>query len=236
MLLLVNVAYFAWSYMHPLATAGNAVRHEEKGGLQLLSEVEVKPNEAAKQAQKQHVEAPKAAISVPVLKAENRVAVISQDKVSRSCYRVEGIESKKALDALATGLKQVGVDVTATGSKRVPLNNYWVTLPPYSSQQQADRTVEQLKGLGLKDLYRVRSGDSENAVSLGVFSSRDAAQRRIEEVKGLRLTAPEPRIQVIALATKRYWLSFSTRVETEDSGWERAVKTQQLQAKKVVCE
>ena len=60
---------------------------------------------------------------------------------------------------------------------------FWVYIPPLSSKTAAEKRVDQLKGLGLKDFFILNDGAQRNAISLGVFKTEEAASKFLESIK-----------------------------------------------------
>ena len=79
------------------------------------------------------------------------------------------LTSLEPLD-LAKLMSQKKVEVVA---------NYWVFIPPAPNKGAADRRVEELKALGVRDLLLIDSGPQRLAISLGVFRTEEAAQARL---------------------------------------------------------
>jgi hypothetical protein len=63
------------------------------------------------------------------------------------------------------------------------IGNYWVFIPPAANKAAADRKVDELKALGVRDVAVVDSGTQRFAISLGVFRSEDAAQSRLDALQ-----------------------------------------------------
>jgi hypothetical protein len=61
---------------------------------------------------------------------------------------------------------------------------YWVFVSPQPSKAAADKTVTELKELGINDLYVIQdNGPQKNAISLGVFKTEEAAQAYLQNVQ-----------------------------------------------------
>jgi hypothetical protein len=83
--------------------------------------------------------------------------------------RARALATLEPLD-LARLISQKKVEVIA---------NYWVFIPPAANRAAADRKVEELKALGVRDVAVVDNGAQRFAISLGVFRTEDAAQARL---------------------------------------------------------
>lgn len=87
--------------------------------------------------------------------------------------RTRALATLEPLD-LARLISQKKVEVIA---------NYWVFIPPAANKAAADRKVDELKALGIRDLAVVDGGAQRFAVSLGVFRTEEAAQARLEALQ-----------------------------------------------------
>lgn len=71
-------------------------------------------------------------------------------------------------------------------SRRVirEVSSHMVFIPPQGSKENADRKVDQLRGLGVTDFYVIQDqSEMRWGISLGIFSSEDAANKRLEQLK-----------------------------------------------------
>ena len=104
--------------------------------------------------------------------------------------KARALASLEPLD-LAKLISQKKVEVVA---------NYWVFIPPAPNRSAADRRVEELKALGVKDLLLVDGGPQRFAISLGIFRTEDAAQARLAalEAQGVKTARIGARVQAIA--------------------------------------
>lgn len=59
------------------------------------------------------------------------------------------------------------------------ITNYWVFIPPAASKAAADRKIEELKGLNIRDVSLVDIGTQRLAISLGAFRTEEAAIGRL---------------------------------------------------------
>jgi hypothetical protein len=65
------------------------------------------------------------------------------------------------------------------------ITNYWVFIPPAPNRAAADRRLEELKGLSLRDVSLVDIGPQRLAISLGAFRTEEGAQARLASVQAL---------------------------------------------------
>jgi hypothetical protein len=111
---------------------------------------------------------------------------------------------------------------------------FWVYLPPYKSQKEANRQAQHLAHLGITDYVLVMTGKLRHAVSLGVYRDQSSAQRRVDELhrKGYKRARIEKQHQ----GNKRYWLSVKMSATQKDlmASFKRAQKISAIEVN--VCE
>jgi hypothetical protein len=76
--------------------------------------------------------------------------------------------------------------------------SYWVYIPPLKSKQEANKKVEELKGLGIQDSFVMQDNNKwRYAVSLGIFSSEEGAAKYLVQMreKGVKSAKIAPRGQ-----------------------------------------
>jgi len=111
---------------------------------------------------------------------------------------------------------------------------FWVYLPPYKNQKEANRQAQHLAHLGITDYVLVTTGKLKHAVSLGVYRDKASAQRRVDELhrKGYK----RARIEKQRQGNKRYWLSVKMSATQKDlmASFKRAQKVSAIEVN--VCE
>jgi hypothetical protein len=111
---------------------------------------------------------------------------------------------------------------------------FWVYLPPYKNQKEANRQAQHLAHLGITDYVLVMTGKLKHAVSLGVYRDKASAQRRVDELhrKGYK----RARIEKQRQGNKRYWLSVKMSATQKDlmASFKRAQKVSAIEVN--VCE
>lgn len=65
------------------------------------------------------------------------------------------------------------------------ITNYWVFIPPAPNKATADRKLDELKGLNIRDVALVDIGPQRLAISLGAFRTEEGAQGRLAAVQAL---------------------------------------------------
>ena len=111
---------------------------------------------------------------------------------------------------------------------------FWVYLPPYKNQKEANRQAQHLAHLGITDYVLVTTGKLKYAISLGVYRDQASAQRRVDELhrKGYKRARLEKQRQ----GNKRYWLSVKMSATQKDLmvSFKRAQKISAIEVN--VCE
>lgn len=183
LLVLANVAFFAWSrYFSGSETAADSARlapRSEPEKLKLVPPAEpVPPPVSAKAA------------PIPVALA----GCLEWGSFTLADFP----RAEKALEPLALGGR--------LGQRRTEESaGWWVFIPPQGNRQGALKKAAELKALGVEDYFIVADeGDFRWALSLGVFRSEEAAQGRLASLReqGVRSAVVGPRETVVA----KVWL------------------------------
>lgn len=208
LLLLTNVAFVVWQYQKGDVSAQPDIYSGvdfSRDGLTLLDELPTEDRPALREGVEPVAEEP---VEQETPREASAVETASVEGEAKVCLRVSNLEDKAALDKLIGELQAMGATALQQGSEQSKKINYWVMLPPYNSRDKASEAATILKQKRVRDFFIVRSGDYENAVSLGVFSTEERARRRYDEIVALKARLRRPAIESIELPAKRYWLSF----------------------------
>ena len=181
LLVLANVAYFAW---WRFAAAPDA------GGDPLPTGRQIDPEKLKIISPADLPAAPLAQRPSPPPAAPPPVACLEWGSFTMAdAARVE-----KALEPLALGSR-------LTQRRSEETASWWVFIPPQGSRQGALKKAAELKALGIDDFFIVPDdSDHRWAVSLGVFRSAEAAQARLAALRGQGVRTAEvgPRDTVAA--------------------------------------
>ena len=171
LLLLANLAFFAWSaFVAPRESSSDprplrAQIEPEKIRILPPEPAPLSPAPAAK---------PKPAPEAPVAAAPATGGICTE---WGSFTVADAPAAEKALEPLALGarLSQRKVEETAS---------WWVFIPPQGNRQNAQKKAGELKVLGVDDWFIVADeGRWRWAVSLGVFRTEEAAKAQLEALK-----------------------------------------------------
>ncbi|HVC11730.1 MAG TPA: SPOR domain-containing protein [Burkholderiales bacterium] len=188
LLLLANLAFFAWSrYLapHPVGTDPRPLAQQiDPGALRILTPAALaamapsKPKPASAAA----AGAPTAAPAAPA--ATTPATALAAPLVCMEWGAVPPGDATRAAQALAPlGLGSRLSQRTASGAQ-----SWWVFIPPQPSLQGAQRKAAELKALGVDDYFIVQDQGPERwAISLGVFRSEAAAQARLEALRAKKV-------------------------------------------------
>lgn len=226
LLLLTNVGFLTWQYVHRGTKPGeDDIYHGitmVNDGLTMLGELPSNERPALREPGSEGVDSNTTAIQqsqkltspndsgLPERTSEAVDSTKDDNPTVRPevCLHIDDIDGRSSLDQLLILLKSNGAAAIEQGEKQVKKTNYWVMLPPYPTRAKADEAAAILNAKQVKDFFIVRSGEFENAVSLGVFSSRDRAKRRYEQILGLKGRLRSPKIEAIELPAKRYFVNY----------------------------
>ena len=165
LLLLANLAFFAWAYVTREGAAGNPNARLEIApeSIKLLKAagqiVPDKPEKAKAPGKAIPPAPPKAASGAPAACME--WGIFAGPGVARA---------EAALAKLELPPERIERTVTDAGG-------YWVYMPPQKTKAEVDRKVGELKALGVTEFFVVQdAGQWRNSISLGIFRTDEAAQ------------------------------------------------------------
>jgi hypothetical protein len=178
LLLLVNVALYAWSHYGPGSATPPAPqsRQVEPGKLRILAPADLPQVSAAKK--EKPVEKPAAPASC----------------MEWGSFTVaDAPRAEQALEPLALGAR-------LAQRRTEEVAGWWVFIPSQGSRQAALRKAAELKDLGIGEYFIVQEeGEQRWALSLGVFRSEEAALARLAALRqqGVRSARVGPRETVV---------------------------------------
>lgn len=177
LLVLANVAFFAWSrYYSPTEAAPDSsplARQIQPDKLKIVPPGELPP--------------------APPQKPAAPPPVVSGCLEWGSFTLADYPRAEKVLEPLALGSR-------LSSRRSEETAGWWVFIPPRGSRQGAIRKASELKALGVEDYFIVvDEGESRWALSLGVYRSEEAAQARLAVLRaqGVRSALVAPRETVV---------------------------------------
>jgi len=156
LLLLANVAFFAWSHWvaRPERPVGSPPADAPR--LVLASEAPAAP-------------------PLPTLRLSEGVECVSLGPF------LDLTEAARA----STGLREAGLEPRQRAKDGAVWNGYWVSLAGLADPAAAEEVVERLRASGVGDAYVMPADDAGPTVSLGLFTEQPRALRRMDEVRAL---------------------------------------------------
>ena len=109
-----------------------------------------------------------------------------------------GLFSEQELVQARTALRPLKLDDNdiSVRSASARTSTWWVYIPPLKTKQEANKKVEELKGLNIQDSFVMQDNNRwRYAVSLGVFSTEVAADKYLAHIreKGVKSAKAAPR-------------------------------------------
>lgn len=219
LLLVSNVLFMLWQLQYseqPEHQQLPSPGREADNGLTLLSELEqdertrLGETDTANKAARAKLD--KHNVQLEVNKPEARESA----DTSMRCMRIGGFEKSEERDAFSRKLGEVGATVFGVGDKPGIKRLYWVLLPPHKSHVEAAASADSLRRNKVRDFFIVRSGEDENAVSLGVFSSEERAQLRQQQIASLKADLKTPVVRLRESEITLYWTEFGIVITEQD--------------------
>lgn len=245
LLFATNLAFISWQIFAPADEQtvpppyGN-VKIESKG-LRLLSELSEKDYPPTRKMVAIKEEEPEPTIELiapepqPVI-AEEKEEEAPTVTVAKSCYQSSPFITKKEVESFEQELEKAGISYHSLQTIQVQKQNYWVMLKPYKSREKANEASDILKKKRVKDFFIVRSGEYENALSLGVYSSQERAEQRRKEIIDLKIRLRKPVIELLDLPAKRFVVSLQHDKESLPGVLLPLLEsTEHVFLKKIVC-
>jgi hypothetical protein len=94
-----------------------------------------------------------------------------------------GTFSRAKLASARSFLNRYTLDVTVNQQTAEEATRYWVYIPSLRNAAAAQAKVEELRALGVEEMYVVQDQQSRNAISLGVFKDEQLATKLLEDLK-----------------------------------------------------
>jgi hypothetical protein len=251
LLLLSNVAIVAWLYYEHREQKDTIDIYRNilivNNGLTLLSELpeEQRPalldseegSDAVEEEQDRTNGAGTGESETAVIESDERpLTEIQAGNDVSVCFLVRELENKSDLRALLGRLEKSGAKILDQGKEQITQNNYWVFLPSYPNRRKANEAAAILAKRRIKDFFVVRSGEHENAISLGVFSTKERADSRYQEIVGLKARLRKPKIETLELPAPHFQVSYQIKGPGKVTGISSYLKRMKLpSAKEIRC-
>lgn len=117
--------------------------------------------------------------------------VATRQETPMACSAIAGLS-----ETLATQIERLardtGAPVETSLTQTDAASGWWVRVPPAPNRQAADQRAQELRQLGVSDLFVVReAGPEQHAISLGLFRTEAAARQHLADLQRLRVTGAE---------------------------------------------
>lgn len=202
-LILLNLAYFGWSYWQqsqdmPVQTVERPQAPQPEAGQDLVLLTERLPTSASP--------APPRSIAPerPRVEPPSQPPAIREPE-HRACARIGPYHEQGRSEAAVISLAEVGVEASIAEVKDQRSVQYWVILAPAQSRRKALQTLRELQARKI-DSYLITSGELNNAISLGLFSREELAKGVREKIREAGYSAevhPKEKFE------KVFWVHFS---------------------------
>ncbi len=108
-------------------------------------------------------------------------APVPRDEPLAVCTRVGPLEAEDA-ESLVAKLPTHITLLSDVAGEYTDVTGYYVLIPPLTSRAEGVRKLRELRAAGVDDVWLFRSGEFNNAISLGLFSREQTARRHAANV------------------------------------------------------
>lgn len=198
LLLLLNAAFAGWQFYRvepePVVPA---LQDPRIASLTLLAELESPPVIETTEA--------RASLESPPDLAEPATEPPVPSEPEWLCFTLGPFLEPETAAALAERIRELGLPASERALEQREVSSYWVFISPRESRAEALSVARQLAQKGVKDYYVVTSGESRNAVSLGLFSEQGRAERRARAIQALGFS---PEVEVRYRTKTLIWVDY----------------------------
>jgi len=163
LLLLLNAAVFGYFRLQPAQPAA------------------VTPGHEAIQPEKIRILTPEEVETMPA-KAQAATPAPTPIPEPVACYEW-GSFSNDSLQTARAAIERLAVDSVLQQTASQEAKRYWVYIPPRKTPEEAQAKVDELKALGVEEIFVVQEPKWKNALSLGVFKDEALANKLLEDLK-----------------------------------------------------
>lgn len=148
--------------------------------LPLRSGVALQVESASLNPEKIRLLAPEEISALPLRRLPLQAPVPAAGQLA--CYEW-GTFSRAKLASARSIVNRFALDAVVIQQTAAESTRYWVYVPPLRNAAAAQARAEELKQLGISELYVVQDEQFRNAISLGVFKDEQLATKLLEELK-----------------------------------------------------
>lgn len=186
LLVLANLAFFAWSYLgsHASGEAQLVDQQLNPQAIRLLT-----PEQRAALAAERTKPTPPPPAPTPQPAPPTSPPPPPAPKVVVTACMELGAFNLADVPRVEQALEPLALGARLSQRHAEEIAGYWVFIPPQSGRQAANRKAAELKKLGVDDFFIVQEDSKfRYSISLGIFKTEDAAKSRLEQLraKGVR--------------------------------------------------
>ena len=210
-----NVVLFLWIQYGDSGrnAAQQPQRKPDFGEIRLLRETEVPESPMPEQPASPEPDQEVLAASVPQQQPSSvpeQVLVVPEPETAAAsvyCGELGPLRSRN----MAEGYRRVlsRSEVTTVQVEARPgqeITGYWAMIPALPDVASAESILKKLRAAGLEDLWLIRNGELENAISLGLYTEKLYARRHARNVRKMGF---EPVVVPKKKKARVYWVVFS---------------------------
>lgn len=180
LLVLINVgllAYFNKDVILPSAPkAALLAIHPEKISIVTQQQIDVLPKKGAAAT------APTVAAITPPTVDATASTTPAPTPAPTTCYEW-GVFSAANLTGAQTAVSNLSIQTTVKEQSSLEAKRFWVYKQPLKSVEAAQAKTQELKALGIQDMYIVQDARWKNAISFGVFEDEQLATKLLNELR-----------------------------------------------------
>ncbi len=94
-----------------------------------------------------------------------------------------GVFSESTVEKAKNAAISLSLKPTVKDQQNQAAKRFWVFIPPLASTEEAQKIAEELKILGIEDLFVVQEPKWRNAISFGLFEEEQLATALLDELK-----------------------------------------------------
>jgi hypothetical protein len=223
LLLIINVVILTWGIQRePVDQTAEITKQSGVGNLRLLSEIEAAKNEVASpesdgadvaEEPQQDTEKPPEAAEPAVVEQAAAIPTKPKPEVKlvNRCGVLGVIDDRQVAQEAKKQLTDQGVKSSMQETHGKIEIGFWVVIPPLENSKAAQDMIVKLADAGITDVWHFRSGELNNAISLGMFFQQENAEKLRSEIEQKGFNAE---LRSRFLNKRRYSIHFKIRDES----------------------
>jgi hypothetical protein len=240
LMMLLNLAYLAWNQIRQEDSAamssGQSFFRPAEQSLVLLAELP-QVSSPAQEQEEASSESVDPAFSEQNTEGETPVlANPEQNAIPQSqCVDIAGFDDESEAAAFITEISEMNIAGSLEVRQEQVSSTWWVHLPPFGSQSEAQIVIDELVAKGIDNFY-MRTGELAGGISLGVFSRERTALVAQSE---LRDRGYEASIKEIPRYVSKPYVAIEAAdpLQLESPEWKAFLATKtKLEATEKLCE